>query len=593
MFWNKTRGFSARALWAGAFALVAGLVGGLSLYDGLALADNAASDSAGAVDLRVAVDEKYVARCSNGHLVLFPDNNPGLVSDCASLLAAQDDLVGEDGIGYGWGRERITEWEGVEISLVDGESIYRVTELRVENVWTSGGSWRYRFTGTLPAALGNLDKLVSLRLNAQHRGALPEAWGALRNLEILHVGSSLTTGAIPSSFGQMRNLRELHLSNKDLVGVIPASLGNLSRLEGLWLHDNALVGSIPRELGDLSSLRSLRLDQNGLTGDIPSELGDLRELDRLWLNDNALSGTIPASFGNMRSLTGLYLRDNRLTGSIPQELGRLDKLADLTLGGNSFSGCIPSALRDLLDTYEKRAGIGLPFCDVADEPPAPTATAAASATPISTGTPQPTATPVATATPTPTGTPVPAHIQYSRVVHRLAAFEKLLNVLFARLTTLENAFAALASATPAPTATPTVTPTATIGPVATSTGVATAIAADCVKRIGGDSSVGGEWTSACVSANSPYGRVYYSRFYAFTLLAPGDAIITLRSDDVTPYIYLLEGVGRDGSTIAEGGGAGVNVAVLMASLEAGIYTIEATSSNAERRGEFQLEIEFP
>lgn len=218
----------------------------------------------------------------------------------------------------------------------------------------------------------------------------------------------------------------------------------------------------------------------------------------------------------------------------------------LTLGGNSFTGCIPTSLRDLLDTYEKRAGIGLPFCDVADEPPTPTATFVATATPLPTGTPHPTSTPVASGTPTPTSTPVAPHIQYNQALHRLAAFERLVNALMARLTTLENAFAALAEPTATPVVAPTMTPTATPGPVATLTGVvATAIAADCVKRIGSDRSVSGRWTSACVTANSLDGRVYYSRFYAFTLFDSADVVITLRSDDAAPYAYLLEGVGRD------------------------------------------------
>lgn len=234
-------------------------------------------------------------------------------------------------------------------------------------------------------------------------------------------------------------------------------------------------------------------------------------------------------------------------------------MRDLTLGGNSFTGCIPTSLRDLLDTYEKHAGIGLPFCDVADEPPTPTATFVAIATPIPTSIPHPTSTPVASGTPTPTSTPVAPHIQYNQVLHRLAAFERLVNALMAWLTTLENAFAALAPPTATPVVAPTMTPTATPGPVATPTGVATAIAADCVKRIGSDRSVSGRWTSACVIANSPDGQVYYSRFYAFTLFDSADVVITLRSDDAAPCAYLLEGVGRDGVTVAEHGGEGVNV----------------------------------
>lgn len=46
-------------------------------------------------------------------------------------------------------------------------------------------------------------------------------------------------------------------------------------------------------------------------------------------------------------------------------------------------------------------------------------------------------------------------------------------------------------------------------------------------------------------------------------------------------------------TVAEHGEEGVNVSALLASLEAGSYTIEASTFRAERTGAFDFEIEFP
>ena len=224
------------------------------------------------------------ADCSSGIAVTDPDDNLGLVSDCEVLLAARDILAGSAGLN--WSADiPIEEWDGITI----GESFGRVT-------WVD-------------------------------------------------------------------------LSFRGLTGTIPGELSRLSELDGLALVDNQLSGKIPSELGDLQKLRTLYLHFNQFSGEIPRELSYLTNLATLWLNHNELSGEIPSELGELAGLHELLLQGNQLVGSIPVELGDLENLHTLFLGYNDLSGCIPTELRDI--QHSDFSELGLPFCDGSDVEPPP------------------------------------------------------------------------------------------------------------------------------------------------------------------------------------------------------------------------------
>ena len=133
-------------------------------------------------------------------------------------------------------------------------------------------------SGSIPAMLGALDELISLRLG--------------------HTGLS---GPIPATLGALDKLISLSLNNNDLSGSIPTELGNLENLQQLWLSNNELSGSIPSELGNLDSLRRLNLHNNNLSGSIPAELGDMGRLMALLLSGNGFSGCVPDALRNVSS----------------------------------------------------------------------------------------------------------------------------------------------------------------------------------------------------------------------------------------------------------------------------------------------------
>ena len=531
----------------------------------------------------IHIPAQYTEQCSNGIALLYPERNPGLLSDCAALLAAKDALEGEGGRQLNWSANTlIHSWDGVSVDISDDNATYRVLYLRL------GG---YGLAGTLPPELGNLANLEDLRLNNNDlTGAIPPELGNLANLTHMELYSNQLTGAIPAKLGNLANLDELHLNHNQMTGTIPAEFGNLAKLEGLHLNDNQLTGAIPPTLGNLDNLIYMWLNNNQLMGAIPPELGNLANLSELTLDDNQITGAIPPELGNLAKLWRLRLNSNRLTGAIPPELGNLANLGELTLGGNHFTGCIPASLRRLLDSYEHRAGIVLPFCDDAPVPPAPTPVTTHSPTPTPTGAPS------ETATATPTATPM----SYDALLSRLIALETRLAEVVSRLAALEGG-AAIAPPIPTQTATPTPTPSATPAsvieatPTATPSPTPTSVAATsddaCIERLAGNGSVNGRWTRACLTANSPDNKTYYARFYTFTLYAASEVTITLSSDDAAPYLFLLEGAGTGGTVKQEKGAANANSISIIAALQPGAYTIEASTYRAETAGDFTLEME--
>ena len=274
------------------------------------------------------------AACASDGAVPDPGNNPGLVSDCAILLAARDALAGTATLNWA-SNTPITSWNGVVIS----GSPQRVTRLSLGSM---------KLTGEIPPELENLSNLQRLSLNRnQLSGEIPTELGDLANLQSLVLSSNQLTGEIPTELGGLSNLRGLWLYGNQLTGEIPTELGNLSNLRGLWLYGNQLTGEIPTELGNLSNLEDLSLFDNQLSGEIPAELGNLSNLTELSLRDNQLTGEIPAELRDLANLQSLGLFDNQLSGEIPTWLGSLSNLGSLGLGGNQLTGEIPTELGNL------------------------------------------------------------------------------------------------------------------------------------------------------------------------------------------------------------------------------------------------------
>ena len=96
----------------------------------------------------------------------------------------------------------------------------------------------------------------------------------------------------------------------------------------------------------------------------------------------------------------------------------------------------------------------------------------------------------------------------------------------------------------------------------------------------------GAWNADCLSDKTPPTAktgTRYARFYTFTLDAPSTVTVSITSDDVADaYLYLIEGVGNHGSVVNRGDSR------ITEQLQAGTYTIEATTYELETAGNFTL-----
>ena len=123
----------------------------------------------------------------------------------------------------------------------------------------------------------------------------------------------------------------------------------------------------------------------------------------------------------------------------------------------------------------------------------------------------------------------------------------------------------------------------------------------CIQRIFGDQTIEGLWDDTCLSENRPDDEEgpgegdYYARFYTVTVGEDKRVTISLSSEEDT-YLYLLEGEGKDGDIVASNDDVtryiDLNSRIVVDNLEAGAYTIEATTYHTETGGEFTLTVQF-
>ena len=135
-----------------------------------------------------------VDSCSAGLAVPEPEENPGLVQDCESLLTARESLDEKGALNWNTAIP-INEWEGVSYGPHPHELPLRVRGLGNFDLYD------FVLTGTIPPELGNLPELENLSFRGQGEltGPIPPELGKLSNLEILFLRGTNVSGCIPFS----------------------------------------------------------------------------------------------------------------------------------------------------------------------------------------------------------------------------------------------------------------------------------------------------------------------------------------------------------------------------------------------------------
>ncbi|KAB1670444.1 hypothetical protein ES319_1Z167200v1 [Gossypium barbadense] len=205
--------------------------------------------------------------------------------------------------------------------------------------------WNTRFSGELPASIGNLDSLEYLGLgNCNFTGSVPFTLGNLLNLKFLNLGNNSFTGLVPPTLGNLTKLCKLYLQSNHFTGVIPSELTNLTQLTFLDLQGNMLQGSVPSSISRLEKLNFFDCDYNRLGGllemDAFLELKNLQYLF-LSLNDfNLVSRNDSNATRPQAQLVDIGLRYCHLT-EFPYFLRHQHRLELLDLSSNNIQGQIP------------------------------------------------------------------------------------------------------------------------------------------------------------------------------------------------------------------------------------------------------------
>ena len=197
-----------------------------------------------------------------------------------------------------------------------------------------------KFIGHIPEAIGALSELEHLRINGNtFTGTLPDTLKNLSKLRSLSVEYNQLTGEIPSWLGRLKELRYLHFQGNQFSGNIPDSIVNLSNLYGIFFHENQLTGAIPESIGRLTNLEYLELNNNQMSGELPDSIMYLKKLRYINLGDNQFSGRIPDSLASLSELYGIILRNNQFKGRVSQAFCNMPNLNWMDLNNNRL--CTP------------------------------------------------------------------------------------------------------------------------------------------------------------------------------------------------------------------------------------------------------------
>lgn len=100
------------------------------------------------------------------------------------------------------------------------------------------------------------------------------------------------TGTVPQVFGKLSALQIIHLTDNELTGTIPTNLGSLPALSWIDLSGNRLHGTIPSTFGKSPSLKDIRLGDNRIHDPIPPEMCHNTKLNRGAIKSYGCAGVL-------------------------------------------------------------------------------------------------------------------------------------------------------------------------------------------------------------------------------------------------------------------------------------------------------------
>ncbi|KAM3760742.1 hypothetical protein ACB098_01G216100 [Castanea mollissima] len=196
------------------------------------------------------------------------------------------------------------------------------------------------FFGSIPSWLGNKCSslmILILRSNNFH-GHIPEEFCALTSLQILDLSHNKLSGSMPTCVKNFSAMATKNNSNHDLSFSFTSSYDAILPCESALL---VIKGRVFEYSTILQQVKSIDISSNCLSGEIPKEVTNLQGLQSLNLSYNLLIGRIPENIGNMGSLESIDFSVNLLSGQIPSSISSLTFLSHLNLSNNNLIGKIP------------------------------------------------------------------------------------------------------------------------------------------------------------------------------------------------------------------------------------------------------------
>ncbi|XP_047166273.1 receptor like protein 22-like [Vigna umbellata] len=228
-----------------------------------------------------------------------------------------------------------------------------------------------RFSGALPASIGNLRQLSILDLsNCHFNGTLPSSMSGLKKLTSLLLSINNFSGQIPL-LNISRNLTHLDLSHNKFTGSITyVHLEGLRELVQIDLQDNLFDGNIPSSLFALPLVQSIQLSNNHFHGQL-DEFSNISSsvLEILDLSSNDLVGPIPLSIFNLRSLNVLKLSLNKLNDTLKlDDIKTLENLTTLALSHNNLSVETNETDKGFVSSFHNMGSLELASCNLTQFP---------------------------------------------------------------------------------------------------------------------------------------------------------------------------------------------------------------------------------
>lgn len=213
---------------------------------------------------------------------------------------------------------------------------------------------------TLPADIGNLQRLNYIYVKSKSPIVLPPQFSDLAALEFLHVRSK--TWKLPDNFYKLSHLKHLDLYNCDIT-VFPSEMNQMTHLETIILgtnqdRDDSKLFAV---LGQLPALRTIEIDLSSL----PESISDCIQIENLEIYGNDSQGQkfyMHKSFGRLTRLKSLTL-ENCIFDQLPECLFDVVSLRQLHLTNCTFKE-IPALISKLEHLEEISIIDCLDFSDI-------------------------------------------------------------------------------------------------------------------------------------------------------------------------------------------------------------------------------------